>query len=81
MLPKRIREMQRENERDLLNHLRREIAEGNYVSSTALFSNAWRSALERLEAAGKIVYYKPRKWRGLGYYKPVRYARPVTNAN
>jgi hypothetical protein len=76
-LPKFIRELQRNNERDLLRHLRNAIAKGRPVSTTMFLGNAWRAALERLEAAGKVKYVE----RGMvGHYAPVRGARPVTNA-
>ena len=64
----KIREAMRENEAELLQHIRT-----HRVFSITLFPLSWMRALDRLES-GKMVYYNRRK----GCYEVRRYARPVT---
>lgn len=78
-LPERIRESMRRNEQEVLDYLRARIKQGEPVYSLALFGTSWYHAFWRLDRAGKVKY--ARRGKFVGYYVPVRYARPVTNVN
>lgn len=67
-----IRQGMRRNEADLLAHLR-----NCTVTHTMGFGMAWHNALDRLLAAGKVVYRK-HKGELTGRYVAVKFARPVT---
>lgn len=62
----KIRTAMRQNERELLHHLRK-----YRVTHTSMFGLAWHKALDRLMAAKKVAYRK-------GRYVAVKNARPVT---
>jgi hypothetical protein len=68
----------RQNEADVLRYLRTAIKGGHPVNHDWGFGTQWRNALDRLEKAGKVVYVRSRSRYKMGYFKPVRYARPVT---
>ena len=65
-LQTRIKMLMRQNELELLHHLRK-----HRVTDTWNFSKAWHNALDRLMAKKKVVYRK-------GCYVAVKNARPVT---
>lgn len=65
---KAIRQAMRQNEVDLLKHLR-----NRDVTSLCMFGRAWMGAMERLEAS-KMVKYD----QNFRVYKARKGARPVT---
>lgn len=63
----KIRNAMRQNEVEVLAHLRQ-----YQVIDTMFFGRSWVHALDRLEAAGRVNYART------GYYKPRKGAQPVT---
>lgn len=80
MAKQTIRKAMRQNEQEVLEHLRQRVREGKPVTHLTFVSMSWMKAIQRLQDAGLVQYIKDRKHFASGYYKAVKFARPITSA-